>query len=91
MRRILLAVLLSLAVSTSPRAGQQQMPAVGMAQTSKAAPGVIAALRERFPDLQRDKVNVRDDTVDFYDAHWHMACHLMLNPVRLSNCHVVHA
>lgn len=91
MRCILLAALLSLVGLASARAGQQQAHAVGAAQMSKATPEVIAALRERFPDLQRDKINVREGTVDFYDAHWHMTCRLTLNPVRLSNCHVVHA
>lgn len=90
MRRILLAALLSLAGLASAPAEQQQPNAGGTEQT-KATPEVIEALRERFPAVQGDKVNVRDSIVDFYTGHWHMACSLMLNPVRLSNCHVVHA
>jgi hypothetical protein len=91
MRRILLVALLSVAGLASAPAEQQQPNASSTAQTSEATPEVIAALRERFPNVQGDKVNVRGDVVDFYTGHWHMTCSLTLNPVKLSKCHVVHA
>jgi hypothetical protein len=29
--------------------------------------------------------------VAFYTNKWHMACHLRLKPIKLSNCRTVHA
>ena len=63
-----------------------------------ATPAVIAALRNRYPDLQSDKdVTVFDDANHHYEVTfytrtgWHISCRLTLNPIRISNCRVVHA
>ena len=62
-----------------------------------ATPDVIAALRNRYPDLQSDDVTVFDDGNHHYDVAfytrtgWHISCRLTLNPIRISNCRVVHA
>lgn len=60
-----------------------------------ATPDVIAALRKRYPDLQVNDINVFDDgkhiyEVAFYLPSAHMSCRLKFNPIRFSNCRVVH-
>ena len=60
-----------------------------------ATPDVVAALRKRYRDLQDNDINVFDDgnhhyEIAFYTTQWHMSCRLVLNPIRFSNCHIVH-
>ena len=63
----------------------------------KPNPEVVAVLRKRFRDLDEsdDEIGVLFDgaggwDVIFYTPNAHMACHLTLKPMRLTNCRQVH-
>jgi len=75
-----------------------------LACISEPTPELVAALRKRFPDLDEKDIQVFDDRqlagwpspyhVAFFlnDKYWtHMSCRLWLNPIRLSNCRMIHA
>jgi hypothetical protein len=66
---------------------------------TQAQPGVIAALRKRFRDLQDDDIGVFYDGQQGFDvafwtsnakSTWHRACRLTLKPVKITNCRIVH-
>ena len=75
-----------------------------LACISEPTPELVASLRKRFPDLDEKDIQVFDDRqlagwpspyhVAFFlnDKYWtHMSCRLWLNPIRLSNCRMIHA
>jgi hypothetical protein len=63
-----------------------------------ASPEIVAALRKRYPALEESDILVFDTFIDgnhtydvaFYTSKWHMSCRLRLNPIKFSNCRIVH-
>jgi hypothetical protein len=61
-----------------------------------ATPDIVVALRKRYPDLQDDDITVFDNGKHQYEVRFdtikfHIACSLLLKPIRFRNCRPVHA
>jgi hypothetical protein len=68
-----------------------------LACNQPAGPDIVAALRERFPDLQGSAAvfdtfidGNHDYVVAFGTTSGTMSCRLKLNPIKLDNCRIRH-
>jgi hypothetical protein len=71
----------------------------GLGCSAPPSPEIVAAVKKRYPDAdqfwafeERLKNGKYRYSVTFYaDDGWHIYCRLRLKPIKLSNCHIVHA